>query len=243
MPPETSPHTRGELILRRDQHPLFGNIPAYAGRTGTREERLCAIGKHPRIRGENEALEHVLAMRQETSPHTRGEPFATTSSTSYDGNIPAYAGRTEPQARGNVGPEKHPRIRGENLYYGSPIFYCRETSPHTRGEPHPKKKGLPFPGNIPAYAGRTLTLITCRGRHRKHPRIRGENVVEAKSHKNNMETSPHTRGEPSRETILRELHRNIPAYAGRTSGDVSFYRQVGKHPRIRGENSRKRRKH
>ena len=73
----------------------------------------------------------------------------------------------------------------------------------------------------------------------KHPRIRGENVVEAKSHKNNMETSPHTRGEPSRETILRELHRNIPAYAGRTSGDVSFYRQVGKHPRIRGENPRK----
>ena len=53
---ETSPHTRGELLVYSVLSIWAGNIPAYAGRTATAAFRLTLKEKHPRIRGENSLM-------------------------------------------------------------------------------------------------------------------------------------------------------------------------------------------
>ncbi len=52
--------------------------------------------KHPRIRGENQDRVSAKLLLRETSPHTRGELVAIIGKQHDRGNIPAYAGRTEP---------------------------------------------------------------------------------------------------------------------------------------------------
>ena len=71
--------------------------------------------------------------------------------------------------------------------------------------------------NIPAYAGRTGGSVPRSSWFKKHPRIRGENAAYGKIEVGDVETSPHTRGEPA--VTSHEVLRggNIPAYAGRTA--------------------------
>ena len=87
-------------------------------------------------------------------------------------------------------------IRGENTIEALDNHARAETSPHTRGEPYSNLKIKVISGNIPAYAGRTTVtrrlFFTCG----KHPRIRGENMPSSKAAVKELETSPHTRGEP-----------------------------------------------
>ena len=111
---ETSPHTRGELVWRIPTEDAHGNIPAYAGRTGCPKNPARLRQKHPRIRGEN-TPQHLAGGRiTETSPHTRGEHRRSVFMRARQGNIPAYAGRTDAKAEKTAQLEKHPRIRGEN---------------------------------------------------------------------------------------------------------------------------------
>ena len=152
------------------------------------------------------------------------------------GNIPAYAGRTQERSLNAPYRQKHPRIRGENHRDLRRGRFFLETSPHTRGEPSAAVSVLDRPGNIPAYAGRTIYGEDVNLDAEKHPRIRGENAAAAQRSRTALETSPHTRGEPVLSGEADELSRNIPAYAGRTSSWVIPSLAIWKHPRIRGEN-------
>ena len=151
--------------------------------------------KHPRIRGENSLSVFLAKSERETSPHTRGERCPQIVLQSAAGNIPAYAGRTLQDRRCEMRCRKHPRIRGEN----SAIITIRsgipETSPHTRGELLcPCACGYRW-RNIPAYAGRTWQVPAPLLSWGKHPRIRGENLLQELLKEKMQETSPHTRGE------------------------------------------------
>ena len=154
----------------------------------------------------------------ETSPHTRGE---------------LRAGGPQRSTRG-----KHPRIRGENYRHVAQRKTDGETSPHTRGEPTSPLHWQYGARNIPAYAGRTSVVIRQINESPKHPRIRGENVAPVNGRKSTPETSPHTRGELSACLRVVVRHRNIPAYAGRTSSARLSQSSARKHPRIRGENTK-----
>ena len=233
---ETSPHTRGELVWRIPTEDAHGNIPAYAGRTGCPKNPARLRQKHPRIRGEN-TPQHLAGGRiTETSPHTRGEHRRSVFMRARQGNIPAYAGRTDAKAEKTAQLEKHPRIRGENVeaLFGSASIL--ETSPHTRGEPGNVLIPLKIAGNIPAYAGRTIGVKDSEVSYQKHPRIRGENAVAALTEYARAETSPHTRGEPAFCISRVPFGGNIPAYAGRTLVGDARPDDFEKHPRIRGEN-------
>ena len=153
------------------------------------------------------------------------------------GNIPAYAGRTQERSLNAPYRQKHPRIRGENHRDLRRGRFFLETSPHTRGEPSAAVSVLDRPGNIPAYAGRTIYGEDVNLDAEKHPRIRGENHLARLQVRNHAETSPHTRGERCCCGEADELSRNIPAYAGRTSSWVIPSLAIWKHPRIRGENT------
>ena len=131
---ETSPHTRGELISSALSIDLFGNIPAYAGRTAAKRSWRRNFKKHPRIRGENPNRLVWDNWQKETSPHTRGELIWFAVVGTVVRNIPAYAGRTEQRRRKSPNREKHPRIRGENQTASMASLSLLETSPHTRGE-------------------------------------------------------------------------------------------------------------
>ena len=152
------------------------------------------------------------------------------------GNIPAYAGRTQERSLNAPYRQKHPRIRGENHRDLRRGRFFLETSPHTRGEPSAAVSVLDRPGNIPAYAGRTIYGEDVNLDAEKHPRIRGENHLARLQVRNHAETSPHTRGELVAQRILHDCARNIPAYAGRTIGVKDSEVSYQKHPRIRGEN-------
>ena len=178
----------------------------------------------------------VLSLILETSPHTRGELSHPSRSNLARGNIPAYAGRTASGGNNVDRCRKHPRIRGENADRAATCAVFEETSPHTRGELTVRIFSQVRKGNIPAYAGRTMFCngpICCS---RKHPRIRGENLVTLLVLSLILETSPHTRGERLATVKARRRGGNIPAYAGRTFLLVWLLRLFRKHPRIRGEN-------
>ena len=134
------------------------------------------------------------------------------------------------------GKQEHPRIRGENRCLS--LGFCRigGTSPHTRGKQSSWPSIMGLMRNIPAYAGKTMPMIFIFPFFSEHPRIRGENRIKGFFEPFGGGTSPHTRGKPFGESLPFRLHRNIPAYAGKTSGFWSIIRCFPEHPRIRGEN-------
>ena len=68
-----------------------------------------------------------------------------------------------------------------------------------------------------------------------HPRIRGEHDPWRRGPSAAGGSSPHTRGAPPDLVGYPKGARIIPAYAGSTLYEVYCYREIGDHPRIRGE--------
>ena len=70
---------------------------------------------------------------------------------------------------------------------------------------------------------------------RDHPRIRGEHYGHLSVLRDNVGSSPHTRGARSSVCIGYQTLRIIPAYAGSTSTRAPPTASPRDHPRIRGE--------
>ena len=156
---EKHPRIRGEsyfdkLLERSD----IGNIPAYAGKAPHVHRGVTGNRKHPRIRGESTGDNGRGSYISETSPHTRGKPFNSGYLVPFYGNIPAYAGKAQPQGAQRSTTEKHPRIRGESVPDPPVAERIGETSPHTRGKPCGLVKAVLIFRNIPAYAGKAANL-------------------------------------------------------------------------------------
>ena len=75
---------------------------------------------------------------------------------------------------------------------------------------------------IPAYAGSTSTGGMTVFRCSDHPRIRGEHTGIVSVLRDDVGSSPHTRGALGRRTPGRIDPRIIPAYAGSTSIGVKL---------------------
>ena len=71
---------------------------------------------------------------------------------------------------------------------------------------------------------------------REHPRVCGENGGDYGYGATAEGTSPRTRGKRAIGFTLEVAKRNIPAYAGKTSGAGGADDQAAEHPRVRGEN-------
>ena len=91
---------------------------------------------------------------------------------------------------------------------------------------------------IPACAGSTVGGGMSAGRHRDHPRLRGEHVATSVRPHWLDGSSPPARGARHLPQMLREVPGIIPACAGSTHfGSLSLCR-IGDHPRLRGEHFR-----
>ena len=105
----------------------------------------------------------------------RGKPVADDALVPANGNIPAYAGKTDQHTPKNSSKTEHPRVCGENggdYGYGAT---AEGTSPRMRGKPTFNATASAKAWNIPAYAGKTF--VDDGGVYRFNgtsPRMRGK---------------------------------------------------------------------
>ena len=167
---------RGKHKIRGADSNQVRNIPAYAGKTFPRSSSWNSQPEHPRVCGENRRSRPRLERDSGTSPRMRGKRLKRAEGVLFDGNIPAYAGKTHGVCVNVWRRREHPRVCGEN-------GYCRwwptrhgGTSPRMRG----KLGCYRFPPcrhrNIPAYAGKTHFCVSPAPGLPEHPRVCGENL-------------------------------------------------------------------
>ena len=176
----------------------------------------CPWRAHPRSRGENGKV--------------------ATSATEVQWLIPAHAGKTLQDIFDLVSAAAHPRSRGENL--NAPLVSAPLTgsSPLTRGKP-PHLRAFTCGGRlIPAHAGKTTTPLPSILSWWAHPRSRGENLDAIPHARDDLGSSPLTRGKPHTSALAALYGGLIPAHAGKTKNDNHVRWPHPAHPRSRGEN-------
>ena len=111
------------------------------------------------------------------------------------------------------------------------------SSPLTRGKHTRAVQVVDHQRLIPAHAGKTLRRQRGRFRARAHPRSRGENLRSRRRKWTILGSSPLTRGKRVGGVERGGNMGLIPAHAGKTVEPGRRIRQLGAHPRSRGENA------
>ena len=191
---------------------------------------------HPRSRGENEGITGTTPRWWGSSPLTRGKRMPVCVSDNRFRLIPAHAGKTDWSKLSVLAFPAHPRSRGENAKPAGVDLSAAGSSPLTRGKLASVVRVSPTLRLIPAHAGKTPHLRVRPGRHRAHPRSRGENVGHVNAWSETAGSSPLTRGKRIFAPGLRVRVGLIPAHAGKTRHRPGGCCRGGAHPRSRGEN-------
>ena len=212
-PPLTRGRRRGDALL----NDLLRNTPACAGKTLNHCRRLHGIGKHPRLRGEDQRHRSAPTEAQETPPLARGRLCYAKRRHQNVGNPPACAGKT--------------------LTFGTVSLTMQETPPLARGRPGITMAARSFSGNTPACAGKTSIFLPLNFLVRKHPRLRGEDTNYGAGDGSTTETPPLARGRLRVSEREKNRSGNTPACAGKTHSGGSHGRLRQKHPRLRGEDT------
>ena len=168
--------------------------PTCVGKTTQISQKISKKGKHPHVRGEDRSSSHPLRSWSETPPRAWGRPLFEPSAPVVVGNTPTCVGKTFKQRQSVGDVQKHPHVRGEDLFCCTAIHHNTET-PHGRGEefspffrdrtgvePPPRAWGRRSrarewtrrAGNTPTGVGKTSPLARFRRALKKHPHVRGE---------------------------------------------------------------------
>ena len=194
----------------------IGLIPAHAGKTAVRSERVNCGQAHPRSRGENPTRLPRGGRASGSSPLTRGKHENVRGSLTSGALIPAHAGKTRLRDTFGFPLLAHPRSRGENSAMASLASLFGGSSPLTRGKQCSEAGPVPQLGLIPAHAGKTREVAFLTGATTAHPRSRGENITAAGPALRADGSSPLTRGKLGWPAIHVLDVRLIPAHAGKT---------------------------
>ena len=232
----SSPLTRGKLENGRTYRVVVGLIPAHAGKTCRGRSWPRRPRAHPRSRGENMKKADAEALKQGSSPLTRGKPRRRSRPPPGRGLIPAHAGKTGRCARSWWCRWAHPRSRGENHRSWQTHSELPGSSPLTRGKPLRNLATALDSGLIPAHAGKTTGSAGRSAPQRAHPRSRGENVHTDENVAFGQGSSPLTRGKRCRVCVGFRPVGLIPAHAGKTWKPATGVASETAHPRSRGEN-------
>ena len=130
----SSPLTRGKHAGDRGRARRDRLIPAHAGKTGRRPPAYRRAWAHPRSRGEN--LKQIArdVNKSGSSPLTRGKLRTGPCAPWVWRLIPAHAGKTSREWRGQPSERAHPRSRGENVKANATTGEVVGSSPLTRGK-------------------------------------------------------------------------------------------------------------
>ena len=232
----SSPRVRG----KRRPHPRLrspvGLIPACAGKTLSTHFWRARPTAHPRVCGENGALDQQVDQVVGSSPRVRGKPHPRRALRNPGRLIPACAGKTAPPRSTPSRRTAHPRVCGENAGVTMHSLRHRGSSPRVRGK-HPPVLEVGGPvGLIPACAGKTWDWRTASTRAPAHPRVCGENRIPPRAATTGAGSSPRVRGKRARHSSHAAAPRLIPACAGKTSSPRCGAWRPWAHPRVCGEN-------
>ena len=213
-----------------------GLIPAWAGKTRPIRAMKPKSRAHPRVGGENDRGAHMAVAATGSSPRGRGKLVSSRQQGRVARLIPAWAGKTRCKSSKPTSATAHPRVGGENSPARADCSSVRGSSPRGRGKRLHQRHQLHDRWLIPAWAGKTSSASWRLTAWAAHPRVGGENVVQAWRFHRSLGSSPRGRGKPENSAMGTELARLIPAWAGKTFRWYSGKLYTWAHPRVGGEN-------
>ena len=125
---------------------------------------------------------------------------------------------------------------GENSASDADSARRAGSSPRGRGKRGARARGNLRPRLIPAWAGKTMGDRRGASPEPAHPRVGGENLVDAAAGSSDAGSSPRGRGKLFHAFDEFPSARLIPAWAGKTSARRRCARRRWAHPRVGGEN-------
>ena len=151
----SSPRVRGKPTSNSGLLPRPRLIPACAGKTGEVDCVGADRTAHPRVCGENSAHGDGWGGGGGSSPRVRGKRRGIRAQQTFQGLIPACAGKTVCDKKIRSRDGAHPRVCGENgLFIG--FWGCfGGSSPRVRGKLSVSTAPNVHSGLIPACAGKT----------------------------------------------------------------------------------------
>ena len=171
----SSPLSRGIRTGPAPRSPPAGIIPALAGNTPSHRPANPSSPDHPRSRGEYEDWCRGEDHHNGSSPLSRGIRLIGPSNQIHIRIIPALAGNTYNTLAGTVDDAWIiPALAGNTSQRFGGLVVWSGSSPLSRGIRCCVWKSLHWSRIIPALAGNTLDSGTNTGKHRDHPRSRGE---------------------------------------------------------------------
>ncbi len=129
---------------------------------------------------------------------------------------------------------------GENVFSLFFTLSLLGSSPRGRGKPYAREAGLPRGRLIPAWAGKTVLCFLPSLYLSAHPRVGGENFYHFFSGFYLLGSSPRGRGKPTAQEQRPNQVGLIPAWAGKTGSRRGPPQHIRAHPRVGGENARRR---
>ena len=130
---------------------------------------------------------------------------------------------------------KHPHMRGEDDGVKVRVDPTPETPPHAWGRLGKLREQGEDVRNTPTCVGKTRRKKPRQQRMRKHPHMRGEDVLAQISKTAGLETPPHAWGRQADAFAVASGFRNTPTCVGKTHRLGDDARKHWKHPHMRGE--------
>ena len=155
----------------------------------------------------------------ETPPHAWGRQLFFACCCWRNRNTPTCVGKTRSRAAVYTGTGKHPHMRGEDPRVDGGKPYSGETPPHAWGRLLTQLRDHGKRRNTPTCVGKTRCISRVQPHRKKHPHMRGEDLMSTKRTSAAKETPPHAWGRPSGGMMIQLWIRNTPTCVGKTLND------------------------
>ena len=200
---ETPPRAWGRQAAMGGTPFSHRNTPTCVGKTRRKGGFERLLGKHPHVRGEDEARREDGEVRTETPPRAWGRQPPHHSGRLEVRNTPTCVGKTLFPFRKLYPFKKHPHVRGEDKSFGTESYAATETPPRAWGRLLMAAKTGQLDGNTPTCVGKTFLSLTRQLLF--------------------LETPPRAWGRPATSGALGAKSRNTPTCVGKTLRDYSLF--------------------
>ena len=190
---------------------------------------------HPRVGGEQDRSPNSTILENGSSPRGRGTERDVCGQRLAARFIPAWAGNSVMARTSSCACSVHPRVGGEQAFSWARTMVLCGSSPRGRGTDALRPRRSLRTWFIPAWAGNSILRASPCQSMTVHPRVGGEQDVDAVALRGSIGSSPRGRGTVERGLRCRADRRFIPAWAGNSALAADDLRASSVHPRVGGE--------
>ncbi len=229
------PRVRGKALLLDVALSAIRITPACAGKSYAARSGRRNWWDHPRVCGEKQHPQHIIAQAEGSPPRVRGKAFIDTIVSGDTGITPACAGKRYGDGTARRRIKDHPRVCGEKVVLVPAAEAAVGSPPRVRGKVKHRAIQRRNFGITPACAGKSAQLRRSRPLQKNHPRVCGEKAFSCAIWLPSRGSPPRVRGKDGNVSHLLRRNRITPACAGkRTSGHICAVKSWD-HPRVCGE--------